>query len=237
MCADGGSGWRRTAGDASASTRARRRRLPHVAAGNIRSAGEALAVDVRRERFWADAAEPTHVNGLDLAFGEQLVQKASSDPGPLRHGGRATDCVRGAAEQHDRLRRRREPDDIAQVLSSTAPPPGPTRGGTTARSGHSQRTAQERYLCAFSSRHVHTPPREGQLPPVVAVVLGGVVVDIPECHVLPEVGVPPDGKVHPLSSAALDSLRTDDCRLLRTRSMSRSMRAYPRKRAPNREPT
>jgi hypothetical protein len=27
-----------------------------------------------------DAAEPTNVNGLDLAFGEQLVQKASSDP-------------------------------------------------------------------------------------------------------------------------------------------------------------
>jgi hypothetical protein len=48
--------------------------------GNFRSAGEALAVDVRRERFWADAAEPTNVNGLDLAFGEQLVQKASSDP-------------------------------------------------------------------------------------------------------------------------------------------------------------
>lgn len=71
---------RRTAGDADASTRARCRRLPHIAAGNFGSAGEALAVDVRRERFWGNAAEPTHVNGFDLAFGEQLVQKASSDP-------------------------------------------------------------------------------------------------------------------------------------------------------------
>lgn len=36
-------------------------------------AGEALAVDVCRERVRGDAAEPTYVNGLDLAFGEQLV--------------------------------------------------------------------------------------------------------------------------------------------------------------------
>jgi hypothetical protein len=47
-------------------------------------AGGALAVDVRRERVRGDAAESTNVNGLDLAFGEQLVQEASSDPEPLR---------------------------------------------------------------------------------------------------------------------------------------------------------
>ncbi len=47
-------------------------------------AEEALALDDRRERF--RGAESTHVNGLDLALGEQLLQKAS-DPKPLRRFG------------------------------------------------------------------------------------------------------------------------------------------------------
>jgi hypothetical protein len=48
------------------------------------SVGQALTVDVRIQCLRRDTAQTTHMDGLDLAFTDQLVQTTSSDPESLR---------------------------------------------------------------------------------------------------------------------------------------------------------